>query len=72
MAYATSTTRALGFGLRDRIAALVRVYNEGAARRQVYRQTVNELLALSDRDLADLGIHRTQIKRIAIEAANRA
>lgn len=69
MAYATSS-RAVGFGLRDRVAAMVRVYNEGAARRRVYRQTLAELAALSDRDLADLGIHRAQIRRVALEAAN--
>lgn len=70
MAYATSSSRALGFGLRDRVAALLRVYNEGAARRRVYRQTLTELSALSDRDLADLGIHRALIRRVALEAAN--
>lgn len=70
MAYLNTTTRAAGFGLRDRFAALVRLYNEGAARRRVYRQTVNELMSLSDRELADLGIHRSLITRVALEAAN--
>ena len=39
------------------------------ARRSIYRQTVNELNALSDRDLMDLGIGRIDIKRIATQAA---
>lgn len=39
------------------------------AKRKVYRTTVNELSALSNRDLADLGIHRSMIKRLALEAA---
>ena len=33
-----------------------------------YTQTVNELNALSNRDLADLGIARGDIQRIAKEA----
>ncbi|MBI1218681.1 MAG: DUF1127 domain-containing protein [Rhodobacteraceae bacterium] len=69
MAYLT-TTRAAGFGLRDRVNALVRVYSEGAARRRVYRRTVEELSVLSDRELSDLGIHRSMIARVALEAAN--
>jgi uncharacterized protein YjiS (DUF1127 family) len=34
-----------------------------------YTRTVNELNALSNRDLADLGIARSDIQRIAKEAA---
>jgi uncharacterized protein YjiS (DUF1127 family) len=70
MAYLNTTTRAAGFGLRDRVAAMVRTFNEGAARRRIYRQTMTELCALSDRELADLGITAAMIKRIALEAAN--
>lgn len=39
---------------------------------QLYRQTRGELDALSDRDLADLGIHRADIHDIATDAAYRA
>ena len=39
------------------------------ARYQLYRATVNELSALSDRALADLGLSRSMIKPIAREAA---
>lgn len=70
MAFATTTTRAPGFGLRDRLATLMQSYQAGAARRRVYRQTIAELSALSDRDLADLGLHRALIRRVALEAAN--
>ncbi|MFC3615216.1 DUF1127 domain-containing protein [Lutimaribacter marinistellae] len=42
------------------------------ARYRLYRQTVNELGALSGRELADLGLHRSMIKRIAIQAAYEA
>ncbi|MCG3267285.1 DUF1127 domain-containing protein [Yoonia sp. I 8.24] len=36
---------------------------------KVYTSTVNELQALSNRELADLAISRSEIKRIALEAA---
>ncbi|WP_372573744.1 DUF1127 domain-containing protein [Ruegeria jejuensis] len=41
---------------------------------RVYRRTLSELSALSDRELADLGMHRGMIRSIAMEAAydNRA
>lgn len=41
------------------------------ARRAVYRQTFDELTALSDRDLGDLGISRFDIGTIARDAADR-
>ena len=39
------------------------------ARRAVYAQTVRELNALTDRELADLGIARASITTVAREAA---
>ena len=39
------------------------------AKRKVYRATLFELSVLSDRDLIDLGISRSNIKRLAMEAA---
>ncbi|MGR3624122.1 DUF1127 domain-containing protein [Pseudophaeobacter sp.] len=39
------------------------------ARFRLYRQTVNELSSLSNRELADLGLHHSMIKRIALQAA---
>ncbi|NOC94415.1 DUF1127 domain-containing protein [Ruegeria sp. HKCCD6228] len=39
------------------------------AKRRVYRATYYELSVLSDRDLIDLGIPRSSIKRLAMEAA---
>ncbi|UWQ57225.1 DUF1127 domain-containing protein [Leisingera caerulea] len=38
-------------------------------RYRLYRQTVNELSALSGRELADLGLSRCEIKRVAYQAA---
>ncbi|TGD42096.1 DUF1127 domain-containing protein [Pseudotabrizicola sediminis] len=38
-------------------------------RRAVYLQTLNELSAMSDRDLADINVARVSIEDIAREAA---
>ena len=51
--------------LVERITAL----REVIEKRTTYRKTVHELQGLSNRDLADLGIHRSAIKSIAYEAA---
>ena len=48
---------------------LTRIKN-ARARRAVFRTTVAELGNLSNRELADIGIHRSHIHRIAIDAAN--
>jgi uncharacterized protein YjiS (DUF1127 family) len=42
---------------------------ENRARRVIYRQTVRELNALTDRNLADLDINRAMITRLAQKAA---
>lgn len=39
------------------------------ARYRVYRATINELSALTNRELADLGLNRSMIKRLAFQAA---
>jgi uncharacterized protein YjiS (DUF1127 family) len=68
MAY-MNNTRAADFGLRARISAVLDSLGERTQRYRLYRTTVNELNQLSDRELADLGIHRSQISSIANEAA---
>jgi uncharacterized protein YjiS (DUF1127 family) len=40
---------------------------EAMQKHRTYRETVRELNRLSDRELADLGIHRSMIKSIAME-----
>jgi uncharacterized protein YjiS (DUF1127 family) len=52
-----------------RFAALRAEWAENAAKRKIYRTTVEELQSLSTRDLADLGIDRSMIFSIATEAA---
>ncbi|MCV3272678.1 DUF1127 domain-containing protein [Roseobacter sp. WL0113] len=48
---------------------------ETAARRyakyRVYRITLTELAALSDRELNDLGLSRSMIRGLALEAAEK-
>lgn len=56
-------------GLLRRIAALVTSFREARQRGRVFRQTMRELNALTERELADLGIARSMITRIAHEAA---
>ncbi len=73
MAYAHTTLTHLDrFGLKARYNRIIDALAERAARRKVYRRTVAELQALSDRDLADFSFNRTEIPRIAKEAADRA
>lgn len=53
----------------SRFSALLATYRARMARRKVYTQTLHELAVLSNRDLADLGLHRSEIKRVAWQAA---
>ena len=71
MAYATVTKTEYSFLERALTAgaALLESAADRHAEYRVFRTTMNELNALSNRDLADLGIHRSEIKRIAREAA---
>lgn len=67
MAYVTTARLSGGpfarlLGLKDMVATAVR-------QRRVYLRTVTELNALTDRELADLGISRLGISEIAHEAA---
>ncbi len=68
MAFLTDTFSVQGT-LGDKIAAFWTNALEARAKRAVYNQTVRELNHLSGRELADLGIHRSMIRRIAYEAA---
>ena len=68
MAYVNSS-RAATVGIADRTVAFVKSIRLSLGRRRVFKQTVRELQALSNRELDDLGIHRSMITRVAIEAA---
>ena len=66
------STNADRFGLKARYFRLLDGLGERAAQRAVYRRKVAELHALSDRELADFGYHRSEIPRIARDAAASA
>lgn len=57
--------------LADRASALIANLSEYIATRKLYNTTYNELHALTNRELADLGIHRSSIRAIALDAANK-
>lgn len=68
MAFLTDTFSAQG-SLSEKIAAVWSRYSENATKRAMYRQTVRELGQLSSRELADLGLHHSEIRRVARQAA---
>lgn len=51
------------------LSNLVSILGDRVAKYKIYRSTVVELEMLTDRELADLGVSRSMIKGIAIEAA---
>lgn len=69
MAYVNTNTRSDSLSFRDLIASPLQSLQLMAQRRRVYNQTVYELNGLSDRDLADLGLHRSMISAVAKDAA---
>jgi len=70
MAYVNTTRNQTQTGtLQGRIAAMIAGVRDEAKRRRVYSRTLRELEGLSDRDLADLGMHRLSIRDIARIAA---
>lgn len=66
MAYANNTRTVT---LADRFNALLNDFNTARAHRKAFRTTFNELSALNDRELADMGINRSMIKSIALDAS---
>ena len=58
MAYVNSSVRPVGWALRDLVQHQMHKLQKLTQRRRVYLQTVTELNALTDRELADLGLHR--------------
>jgi uncharacterized protein YjiS (DUF1127 family) len=64
-----SVTAFGGFSFGDRIAALRSELAERRAKYAVYTTTLRELSSLTNRDLNDLGLSRSMIKGVAIEAA---
>ncbi|KPP92080.1 MAG: putative conserved small protein [Rhodobacteraceae bacterium HLUCCA08] len=65
MAYASTNIHGTKAEARGFFAAL----RSRMEKRRIYRNTFNELAALSDRELDDLGLHRTMIQGVAYHAA---
>jgi uncharacterized protein YjiS (DUF1127 family) len=70
MAYVTHNDHALGgASLWQPLATLTTNLAQRLVQYRAYRSTVNELAMLSDRELADLGFTRADIRDIAQNAA---
>ena len=67
MAYLNTTTAhsTIFARLADTVEAAATRYKQY----RLFRATFNELNALSNRELADLGLHRSELGRIATESA---
>ena len=68
MAYATELNAAQA-QLTDRLSAWWSHLQEVRTQRKLFTQTVRELNELSGRELADLGITRSEIRHVAWHAA---
>lgn len=68
MAY-VNNARASAPVIPEGISGVLKSVKAALERRAVYSRTVRELEALSDRELADLGIARVSIRDIAAQAA---
>lgn len=66
MAYASDIRTSEG-GIADRFAALTKSVGARFARYKTYRRTLSELASLSDMELRDLGLCRSQIRSVAYE-----
>lgn len=55
--------------LLERLATVLSTWAEKRAKRAMYRTTLRELNHLSCRELADLGMNRSQLQSLAFEAA---
>lgn len=68
MAYITDTNIS-GITFGQRLTTLREKFATARTQRKVYTTTLNELENLSSRDLADLGLARSGIKAVALQAA---
>lgn len=67
MAY-TTEIRTAEAGIPDKLAAWWKGLQEVRTQRKLFNETVRELNALSGRELADLGISRSEIRHVAWHA----
>lgn len=52
-----------------RVSTMFNKFAVKVAQYRVYRRTLTELQDLSDRDLADLGLHRSMLRSVAYQSA---
>lgn len=64
-----STQTHAGITLADRWANVLANVADAYSKRKKYRTTLYELSDLTNRELADIGINRSMIQRLAMEAA---
>ena len=69
MAY-VANTRSQAFHITDWAKVAFENISERYAKYALFRKTLRELDALSTRELADLGLHRSMLKSVAYEAAH--
>lgn len=67
MAY-LNTQSATGASFASTFTAGIETLRQRFHTYRQYRETVNGLSALSNRELADLGLHRSQIRAIALDS----
>mgnify|MGYP002788992313 CR=1 FL=1 len=68
MAYANETL-SVGGSLAQRLRELRATFADRRARYGLYRKTLRELEGLTERDLTDLGLSRSNIRDVALTAA---
>lgn len=71
MAYALSNNTT-GFSLSGKLNQLTEAWKTASAKRAIFNKTYNELQSLSDRDLADIGLARSEIAGVARQEAAKA
>jgi uncharacterized protein YjiS (DUF1127 family) len=71
-AYALAALAPTAPSLWERLASLRAALAERGVQRRLYRSTLAELDALSDRDLSDLGLTRADIGHVARQATTLA
>ncbi|MFT4714888.1 MAG: hypothetical protein ACI8YI_001233 [Paracoccaceae bacterium] len=71
MAYAAPSAHS-NFSIVNFVREKMQILSEAAVRRRAFHQTRRELLSLSDAMLSDLGITRSEINRVALEASINA
>ncbi len=67
---ALTHSHAKGASLLSRLHAATDALVGRINRYRLYRRTLDELSGLTNRELADIGLHRSELRRVAAEAAN--